>query len=109
MVPSFDIRSFYHLSEVLHHELVHAIQYCQGYDFANRTCRSRLCAEMQAYSIGGCRHETDPAKFEICVRDSALLSAGGGCTQTELNYIDLGDLFDDCARDMNGTGVPDVF
>ncbi|MCP5538197.1 MAG: hypothetical protein H7A51_18440 [Akkermansiaceae bacterium] len=49
------------LEEVLHHELIHALQYCSGKADQDTDCRTALCHEIEAYS----KADAQCAKFAI--------------------------------------------
>lgn len=109
------------MADVVGHELIHALDTCQGYD--NSSCSERVCTEIRAYSFCNCSDDA-PLRSgrtrEECIKFGTFTSTTnyGGCrgySKKELNnVIDL--MFAKCQIDpcmaptdypLNGDGLFD--
>ena len=77
--------------EVLAHELIHALQYCE-FDHENDDwydCDVIICQEMQAYRESGECQRTDPGNVEACVKKGAYDSSEKHCLNKGLTKAEL--------------------
>ena len=78
------------------HELVHAQDRCDGRLGFFNFCKTVICSEVRAYTVGGCKNKVGPELIECLKRRVPTKSTAGSCWFK--NQTEIGDLINEDFR-----------
>lgn len=78
------------------HELIHAQDHCRG-EKPDRNCKSSVCSELRAYTIGGCKGKVG-ADLSNCLYTRVVKAPPQLCAGPEEVFVLITKRYEECLR-----------